>query len=155
QIAWDRVNDRVAAGDLCRAGRLRFVTATGEDLAALRNAVQPVYDDLERDPATRAAIAAIEQIKRRSPSPPDILPRCGKQVSRANDVVTPFDGVWRMDTKYGDDPTDQTPMAENYGTYIFVFAHGRFAFNQEYQGACTWGYGTFVVTGHHVAWSFE
>lgn len=148
--------EREATGNLCRR-RLTFETASVGDLAALRKAVQPVYDDLERDPGTRHAIAEIERLKRESPSPPEALPACRGGVSKAAGSATPIDGVWRMTTKFGDAPDDPdpTPLAENYGTYTFVFARGRFAFTQEYKDACTWGYGTYLVKGHQAEWSFK
>lgn len=65
-----------------------------------------------------------------------------------------FDGVYRMHTKYGDDPSDPTPVPENYGDYIFVLDRGRLAYTQQYRGACTWGYGTYAVKGGEMFWTF-
>src|SRR5439155_1222819 len=53
-----RAAELAAAVDLCGGG-LHFATATGAELVALRRAVQPVYDTLERDPKTAAAIPGI------------------------------------------------------------------------------------------------
>ena len=49
-------NEHDDTASLCRSHRLRFLTATGADLVALRRAVQPVYDELSarRRPATRS-----------------------------------------------------------------------------------------------------
>jgi TRAP-type C4-dicarboxylate transport system substrate-binding protein len=47
---------------LCANGS-DMVSATPADLAALRVAVQPVYDELRRDPTTAAAIDSMETIK--------------------------------------------------------------------------------------------
>ena len=52
-------------------------------------------------------------------------------------------------------PRRAGPGPGNYGRWIYVFDRGRFAFTQENDLACTWGYGTFTVTGDHVAWTFE
>ena len=49
---------RGGSGILCRRG-VTFVTAGDADLVALRRAVQPVYDWLERDAQTKAAIGEI------------------------------------------------------------------------------------------------
>ena len=57
-------------GAVCERGRLRFVQASPADLAALRAAVQPVYDALEQDPLTRELIAAIENLRTRCPRSP-------------------------------------------------------------------------------------
>jgi hypothetical protein len=50
--------------------------------------------------------------------------------------------------------TDPEHHPENWGTYNLVFGRGRFAFTQENRDACTWAYGTYVVTGQRVVWSF-
>jgi hypothetical protein len=44
--------------------------------------------------------------------------------------------------------------SENWGHWIFVFDHGRFAITQENAKACTWGYGTFSVRGTRASWKF-
>ena len=51
-----------APRNLCRRG-VTFLTASEADLAALRRAVQPVYDRLERDAQTKAAIARIRSLR--------------------------------------------------------------------------------------------
>jgi hypothetical protein len=57
-----------------------------------------------------------------------------------------------MDT----DPADSRPdvLDENWGHWVFVFDHGRFAITQENPRACTWGYGTFAVRGDQTTWQF-
>jgi hypothetical protein len=50
--------------------------------------------------------------------------------------------------------SDPHVAAENWGTWTFVFAKGRFAFTQENRQACTWGYGTYVASDDHVEWTF-
>lgn len=46
----------------CAAGGT-VVTASAGDIAALRQAAQPVYDELEQDPTTRTAIDRVEGLK--------------------------------------------------------------------------------------------
>jgi TRAP-type C4-dicarboxylate transport system substrate-binding protein len=140
-----------STGNLCRARRLRFLTARPSDLEALRRTVQPVYATLERNPQTRADITQILALRSRIPS--EVPPSCAP-ASTGVTVRSPLDGVWEMNTKYGDEPADPTPVAENYGHWIFVFDNGRFADTQEYLNACTWGYGTFTVKGDQMAWTF-
>lgn len=66
----------------CRRGRVAF--AGRADLRALEQATRPVVAQLERDPQVKATIAAIREIKRRTP--PDPLPhvpaRCSRSASR-------------------------------------------------------------------------
>jgi TRAP-type C4-dicarboxylate transport system substrate-binding protein len=56
---------------LCGDRGFRFATATTAEIAALRRAVQPVYDRIERKPLTRRWIAQIEAER----TPPDVV-RC-------------------------------------------------------------------------------
>jgi TRAP-type transport system periplasmic protein len=144
-----RDSERDDTAILCRRGQLRFLTASQADLAALRQAVQPVYHQLERDPQTRRYIHQIEAMRQGiSPEP---APGCA-QVPRLAGKAGPLDGVWQFTTTAADlqalpgvGQADIVP--ENYGTYTFVIDRGRFAFTQENRQACTWAYGTFTVTG--------
>jgi hypothetical protein len=70
-----------------------------------------------------------------------------------------IDGVYRMTgTAQQLANLDHLPVSEedpgNYGDYVYVFHHGRFAYTQESKVACSWGYGTFTVNGHVIAWTF-
>jgi hypothetical protein len=122
-------------------------------MAALRRAVQPVYTELRRDPETSAFIAQIEKMRDPAASASDRL-TCAAPQSTAT-RPSRFDGVYRMTTSMKHDSRgDPDPVPENYGTWTFVFARGRFATTQENTEACTWGYGTFAVKGDHVAWTF-
>ena len=62
--------------------RRHFVTAATADLAALRRAVQPVYDHLQRDAQTKAAIEQIHAMRSRAASTTD-APTCSRRGSRA------------------------------------------------------------------------
>ena len=67
-------DQRFGLTTLC-AAKLHVVTATPADLAALRKAVGPVYDQLRRDPLTRRWIAEIVHVKATQMSRPDVA-RC-------------------------------------------------------------------------------
>jgi TRAP-type C4-dicarboxylate transport system substrate-binding protein len=147
-----RSYDLDAAGNLCRTGRVAFDPASTSELRALRRAVAPVYRELESDPETRATIQQIESLKAQLAEPPVSLPKCaGRSATRAG-APTALDGVWRMDT----DPSaaGREGLDENWGHWIFVFDHGKFADTQENPKACTWGYGTFAVRGNQTSWNF-
>jgi TRAP-type C4-dicarboxylate transport system substrate-binding protein len=58
-----RDDQRTAIADLCRSHQLRLVVASSADLVPLRQAVQPVYAQLERDPGTRRQIAQIQAMR--------------------------------------------------------------------------------------------
>jgi hypothetical protein len=127
-------------------------TADPSQLRALRAAVEPVYRDLERSPATRAAIEAIAALKQEMSQPPAALPACESDAAPAAQARTPLDGTWRMDTKLSASAPDY--LDENWGHWIFVFDRGRFAITQENATSCTWGYGTYGVDGDETTWRF-
>jgi TRAP-type C4-dicarboxylate transport system substrate-binding protein len=144
-----RGNERTDTAILCRRGQLRFLTASPADLAALRRAVHPVYDQLERDPQTRRYIRQIEAMgKGLSPEP---TPGCAP-AARLAGRAGPLDGVWRYTDMAADLQAAGVPQSdivpENYGTFTMVIDRGRFAVTQEDQQACTWAYGTLIVKGN-------
>jgi TRAP-type C4-dicarboxylate transport system substrate-binding protein len=71
-VAAERASDRKSAANLCRR-RVDFVNASDDALAALRRAVQPVYDRLERDLETKTFIARIEAMRRQVGTPHDTV----------------------------------------------------------------------------------
>jgi TRAP-type C4-dicarboxylate transport system substrate-binding protein len=144
-----RAADLEMVGNFCRDGRVALDRASPSELRALRQAVAPVYRQLESDPATRDTIQKIESMKAQLAEPPAGLPKCGGHAAAPAAARTSLDGVWQMDTAPSADG-----LAENWGHWIFVFDHGKFADTQENQNACTWGYGTFTVRGDKTSWKF-
>jgi hypothetical protein len=51
--------------------------------------------------------------------------------------------------------TREVASPSNFGHWDFVFDRGQFAITQQSPHACTWGYGTYTVTGNHMAWTFR
>ena len=149
-----RGDERTDTATLCRRGRLRFLTASLADLAALRQAVQPVYAQLERDPQTRLYIRQIEALRQAIPAEP--TPGCGHP-ARLAATAGPLDGVYQFtDTAAqlaaASGPASDGVVPENYGAWTLVLDRGHFVFTQEDQLACTWGYGTFSVRGNKIEW---
>lgn len=144
-----RAADLEVAGNLCRDGRVALDLASPSELRALRQAVAPVYRELESDPATDKTIRQIESLKAQLGEPPAGLPNCSGSASAPTAAQTALDGVWQMDTAPSSDGVD-----ENWGHWIFVFDHGKFADTQENRAACTWGYGMFSVRGDQTSWKF-
>jgi TRAP-type C4-dicarboxylate transport system substrate-binding protein len=149
-----RGNERTDTATLCRRGLPHFLAASPADLAALRRAVQPVYDQLQRDPQTRDYIRQIEAM--RKGIPPEPAPRCG-HTARLSVTAGPLDGVWQVTdtaaelrTTSGTAQGDVVP--ENYGAWTLVLDRGHFAVTQEDQQACTWAFGTFTVKGDRFEW---
>jgi hypothetical protein len=67
--------ERSEIRSLCQAG-LRLVESNPNDVAALRRETEPVYAELERDPATKRAIVAIQQLDQQVPVSDVALPTC-------------------------------------------------------------------------------
>ena len=150
--------EQEAAGNLCRRG-LEFETASRDDLAALRTAVQPVYETLAREPQTKKFLAAIAAIGKGFPA--EAAPQCrasGQTDIQAAGGSSPLDGVYRVTTTAKDLRAAGVPagdvIPENYGTWTYVFDRARFAYTEENKDVCTWGYGMFAVKGNQVEWRF-
>ena len=148
----DRHDEAEAAGILCRRG-LRFVSATDSDLAALRRAVQPTYDRLERDAGTKDAIAQITAMRSEiRATAQSEAPRCAPSSSPSGvGKVTPIDGVYRVDTTREDFRSLGGPesdvVSENYGHWRFVFDRGRLYYTQSSEGASRWTKAVYTVNG--------
>jgi TRAP-type C4-dicarboxylate transport system substrate-binding protein len=153
KLAGERGLEAETTGNICRKGRTSFDSATASELRALQRAVEPVYRELERDPGTRAAIAAIERLKEDLGQPPAELPKCEPAPAEARTpAASKIDGVWRMETDRSAARPEFFP--ENWGSWTYVFDRGRFAITQENKLACTWGYGEFGVDGNRMSWTF-
>jgi TRAP-type C4-dicarboxylate transport system substrate-binding protein len=85
-------DERDSLTSLCDHG-LHVVSASPAQRARLRKAVQPVYDQLERDSLTRELIGEIEKLRSGLPGSEPL--RCGKAHSRQG--PTALDGRWRAD----------------------------------------------------------
>jgi TRAP-type transport system periplasmic protein len=146
-------------GNLCRRGRIHFVDATAAQVAQLRSAFDPVYAWLRGYPATATAIDRINAMRSGlEDAVTTETPSC--QTTGGNSVqanaVTPLDGVYTVTTSVADfAPGQPDPGAENWGTWVYVFSHGRFAITQENADACTWGFGTYAVRGSEFIWDFK
>jgi TRAP-type C4-dicarboxylate transport system substrate-binding protein len=155
-IARLRAEARDNAGILCRRGRIAFVEAKATQLAALREAVRPIYARFGQNAQSRKFIRAIEAMKKGVA--PEAPPRCAGALASAGRGRTPIDGVYEVTTTASDLRAIRAPsidvIPENWGKWIYVFDSGRFAFSQEDKEACTWGYGKFSVKGEQTAWSF-
>lgn len=90
-----RGTQQASLAAICRAGRLSLVTASPADATALRNAVQPVYDQLERDGLTRELLEGIASMREGLRPAVDEPLRCPQD--RPAPVPAALRGVWRTD----------------------------------------------------------
>jgi TRAP-type transport system periplasmic protein len=152
-MAYERKEEREGTAILCRR-KPTFLTASKGDLAALRRAVRPVYDSLERDAVTKNAIEQIRTMRSGAASTTE-APRCPNATSTMNPArkATPIDGVYRMTTTQkevaevsGQDPGGD--LSENYGRWNFVLDRGRLYYTQSSEGKSRWTKAVNTVLGH-------
>ncbi len=126
-----REQDEAAAlSEICGHGKVSLVAASASDLAALRQAAQPVYEELERDDLTRELISEIEDM-RADLAPAPALPRCGKAGSSTASGAAPLEGRWKL-TWTRDEliavgiPENNLKGAPKAGSVIAEFKDGRY-----------------------------
>jgi TRAP-type C4-dicarboxylate transport system substrate-binding protein len=154
-------------GVLCRRG-LRFVQASDQDLAALRRAVQPVYDKLEANAETRSSLQQILAMKHetRAASTPD-NPRCSPAsvgtsagTGGASEEATALDGVYR--TSFTREELAKSPLLadpgeirdDNWGDFTLTFERGRVIFTQRNDVASSSTSGAYTVNGKAITLRF-
>lgn len=138
-----RGTELTAIANFCRNGQLRFVTASPANRADLRRAVQPVYNQMEREPATSREIAQIEAM--RPHVAPEPAPRCPREVT-IHAAASQLDGVWKFTITLAQlaaaGAQDSELIPANYGEWTVVISHGRFAWVTDNPPTCVWAYGT-------------
>jgi hypothetical protein len=118
--------------------------------------VQPVYNRLQRDATTKAAIEQIQAMRSEAPSTPD-APACSNTGSApvVTRPATPIDGVYRLHTTPEDlraaGVSSGYVVPENYGSWEMVLDRGRFTQQQPkgYTAA-----GTYTVVGDKLTLTF-
>jgi TRAP-type C4-dicarboxylate transport system substrate-binding protein len=75
--------------------QIPFAIASAAELAALRDAVQPVYDELERDALTRELIGEIVKLRNEVSAARGEPLRCRRAGSSRPTVGSKLDGLWR------------------------------------------------------------
>ena len=85
-----------ALAEACIRGAITLVSASAADLAALREAVQPVYEELESDPDTRELIGDITEMRAAEPAMAPALPRCRRANGKAKAVAAALEGRWKL-----------------------------------------------------------
>jgi TRAP-type C4-dicarboxylate transport system substrate-binding protein len=149
-------SDAKLAPRQCARGRV--VVATAADRAALEQATRPVYAQLERDPQVKATIAAIGELKRRTP--PDPAPKipanCSRpaSITRARERDPSFlDGTyrWRI-TRAGALKVGGSADDPVIGTIAGMTLRGGGWFFEESDGSRS--NGTFKVIGNRIAFTW-
>jgi TRAP-type transport system periplasmic protein len=106
-----RAREQTAAAALCRRG-LSFVLATPADISTLREALAPVYRELERDDQTRAFIARIAKLRQATSVAAETLPSCSTGESSASAAIP--DGVYTNTTTADDALRARIPAGDRF-----------------------------------------
>jgi TRAP-type C4-dicarboxylate transport system substrate-binding protein len=80
----------------CARGTLTLVSASAAEVAALREAMQPVYQELESDPKTRELIAGITEMRSSLPAAASAPPRCRGARAKVSAAATTLEGRWKL-----------------------------------------------------------
>jgi TRAP-type transport system periplasmic protein len=145
---------------LCDAGK-QFVEATTDELAALRAAVQPIYDGLAEDAATAGYLSEIEQLKETTAPDEVAVPdecRAGEAPMTATAEAADESGVlngsyrleWTVEELIDLTGIDERTARGNDGGYVLTLEDGAFTQTWDDQPgvACA---GTYTVSGDRVA----
>ena len=138
---------------LC-ARHFSITSASRQALDAFHQKVQPVVDEMTKDPATKATIDAITAL--RGPvDAPDLLAPCPIAVATASPSTgpTPLDGTWK--TSFTKADLVASPLLidsgeindENWGDMTMTFADGKFTGTQSNSFARSKSSGTFTIKG--------
>jgi TRAP-type C4-dicarboxylate transport system substrate-binding protein len=136
--------------DFCEAGRpVTAVAADRDDVAALRQAAQPVYAELERDPRTRALIAAIRELKTTIPATEDPPPECAHETPVTSGRERPasmLNGTyrWRL-TEEGARETGVTNFEDIGAVFTLTLRDGRWLVGDD-----EFYSGTFSIKGNRL-----
>jgi TRAP-type C4-dicarboxylate transport system substrate-binding protein len=87
--------ERAGLVAVCERGARSLVTASVADLRSLREAVQPVYDELERDPQTRDWIAEIAELREEGQVAASAL-NCPEKDASPKSYASKLEGRWTV-----------------------------------------------------------
>jgi TRAP-type C4-dicarboxylate transport system substrate-binding protein len=146
----ERINERGGPEATCR-GEFSLVRARPGAVAALRRAVAPVYSRLERDAATRQAIAQIREIK--ATLPPERVPTCDQERGRASGLIEDrLVGRWQVMATYEQLQAARREQGEsaeeNWGRITLVLdRNGDFEMHNDRYPHGPLGFGTWATRG--------
>jgi TRAP-type C4-dicarboxylate transport system substrate-binding protein len=146
-------------GILCALG-LNVEQATGAHLSELVGAVAPVYAELEREAQTKAAIAAIRDMRGETASP-EVVASCPAVESPDTSArPTAIDGRWT--TSHTLEELASSPLLmdageindQNWGEFQMILADGQITFSQSNDLDRYTTSGAFTVDGGDVTFRF-
>lgn len=156
----DRVRkDATAAADILCHRSVKVTNASSQALAELLTKVQPVIDELEKDPGTKATIDAIASL--RGSSATDMFAPCSQATASGPPTgPTALDGTWTTSfTKAELSASPQFDASElndgNWGDLAMTFASGKVNFTQRNAIEHSATSGTFTVKDDVLTMTFD
>jgi TRAP-type transport system periplasmic protein len=145
-----RIDKDEAAGlsGICGRGRLSLATASAAELSALRRAVQPVYDALDRDALTRRLIKDIIKLREQAPTASTDAVRCPGPTRRSA-ATSRLKGLWQSAASLRDLLASGAPPAEaerQWGVGTLELKNGHWA-GRERRSGFVWS-GSYAVQGN-------
>jgi TRAP-type C4-dicarboxylate transport system substrate-binding protein len=137
----------------CSRRAFSFVDASAAERAALRAAVAPVYDELDRDPLTRELLSAIQELRGDEPAT-DVI-RCRSKAADVSVDSVNLQGHWKATLtreelrRSGISPGLFEALS---GSWSAVFEGARFEFRREEGGG---GTGTYSVDGDTIRFVWD
>jgi TRAP-type C4-dicarboxylate transport system substrate-binding protein len=145
--------ERLATATECSQG-LQFIAASSADMSAMRRALEPVYDELERDRQTRRFIGQIERLRRQIGASVSAVPRCSHAAPTVKTAPgTPVDGTYEATVRPGE-LRPLTRIPEQYGRWQVVLDRGRLRLSLDSDGADWAADGEVRVSGNAMTWTF-
>ena len=136
-------DDVESAAIACGVG-LTLPEAGTANIAGLRAAVRPLVDEIGATDIGAKVFARVEELRPSTP-PQRPLECLATPASWPTEVSNRLDGTYIADTTAEDLRAQGVPerdiVDENWGHWTLVVKDGRFAYTQENELACTWGYG--------------
>lgn len=140
---------------LCQAG-VRLARATPAELAALHDAVEPVYEALRRDPATAKILSQIEQLKAAAPHSATTKCEASQAAPAAGSGPTIPEGTYVTILTPADFQGFAGKIPEQPETWTTTLRDGRF---RQILTPTTRdqppGYGTYTIRGDRVTFFFQ
>jgi Bacterial extracellular solute-binding protein, family 7 len=139
---------------VCRRTDFALVRASRAERAALRQAVTPVYENLDRDPLTRELIAEIRRMKQEIRASSDDA-RCGSRPGIVNADAAALRGRWKATlTREELRRSGAAPgLADALrGSWTIEFKAGGFDVRREEGGG---GTGVYTVDGNTIRFVWE
>jgi TRAP-type transport system periplasmic protein len=151
-------NDATITTDILCHRSVRVTDASSQALEELRTRTQPVIDELEKDPGTKATIDAIASL--RDSTPPYVFGPCSGSAASGPAGTTALDGTWT--TSYTKADLAASPLVDvseisdgNWGDLALTFAGGKVTFTQQNAIGDSATSGTFTVKNDVLTMTFD